>query len=143
MTAPASIIDSIRSLAPIIREHLDSIDRERCLPKPVVRGLVEAGVFRLLVPRSLGGDEVDPLTACRVFEEAALHEGAVGWCAMIGAANGYFGGLLPTVGARQVYADRDVVLAGTFRPAGVAMAVDGGYRVTGRWPFASGIMHSH
>ena len=143
MTAAASIVDSIRSLAPIIREHVDSIDQERCLPKPVVRGLVDAGVFRLLMPRSLGGDEVEPLMACRVFEEAAIQDGAVGWCAMIGAANGYFGGLLPTAGAREVYADRDVVLAGTFRPAGAAVAVDGGYRVTGRWPFASGIMHSH
>jgi indole-3-acetate monooxygenase len=105
-----------------------------------------SGRFRslpLLMPRSLGGDEVEPLTACRVFEEAATQDGAVGWCAMIGATNGYFGGLLPTAGAREVYADRDVVLAGTFRPAGVAVAVDGGYRVAGRWPFASGIMHSH
>jgi alkylation response protein AidB-like acyl-CoA dehydrogenase len=143
MTAAASILESVRSLAPIVREHAESIDRERCLPKPVVRGLVDSGVFRLLMPRSLGGDEVEPLTACRVFDEAATQDGAVGWCTMIGAANGYFGGLLPTAGAREVYADRDVVLAGTFRPAGVAVAVDGGYRVAGRWPFASGIMHSH
>ena len=143
MTAAASILDSIRSLAPIIREHTDSIDRERCLPKPVVRGLVDSGVFRLLVPRSLGGDEVEPMMACRVFEEAAIQDGAVGWCAMIGACNGHFGGLLPTAGAREVYADPDVVLAGTFRPGGVAVAVDDGYRVSGRWPFASGIMHSH
>jgi alkylation response protein AidB-like acyl-CoA dehydrogenase len=143
MTAAASILESVRSLAPIVREHPESIDRERCLPKPVVSGLVDSGVFRLLMPRSLGGDEVEPLTACRVFEEAATQDGAVGWCAMIGATNGYFGGLLPTAGAREVYADRDVVLAGTFRPAGVAVAVDGGYRVAGRWPFASGIMHSH
>jgi Acyl-CoA dehydrogenase, N-terminal domain len=133
MTAAASILESVRSLAPIVREHPESIDRERCLPKPVVSGLVDSGVFRLLMPRSLGGDEVEPLTACRVFEEAATQDGAVGWCAMIGATNGYFGGLLPTAGAREVYADRDVVLAGTFRPAGVAVAVDGGYRVAGRF----------
>lgn len=143
MTVAASTLDSVRSLAPIIREHADSIDRERCLPKPLVRGLVDSGVFRLLVPRSLGGDEVEPMMACRVFEEVAILDGAVGWCAMIGATGGYFGGLLPAAGAREIFADRDVVLAGTFRPTGVAVAIDGGYRVTGRWPFASGIMHCH
>jgi indole-3-acetate monooxygenase len=143
MTAAASIIDSVRSMAPTIRKNADSAEQERCLPKPVVRDLVDAGVFRMLVPRSLGGDEIELMTACRVVEEVAIQDGAVGWCAMIGACNGHFGGLMPTVGAREVYADRDVVLAGTFRPTGVAVAVDGGYRLTGRWPFASGIMHSH
>ena len=143
MASDATTLEALRRLAPIIREHADAIERDRCLPPPVVRGLTEAGVFRLLLPRSLGGDEVDPMTACRVFEEAARQDGAVGWCSMIGASNGYFGGLLPAAGAHEVYADRAVVLAGTFRPAGTAVAVDGGYRVSGRWPFASGIMHSH
>ena len=142
MTVATSTLDSVRSLLPVIREHADSIDRERCLAQPVVRGLVDSGVFRLLMPRSLGGDEVEPVMACLVFEEVAILDGAVGWCAMIGACNGHFGGLLPIAGAREVYADRDVVVAGTFRPSGVAVAVDGGFRVAGRWPFASGIMHS-
>jgi alkylation response protein AidB-like acyl-CoA dehydrogenase len=61
---------------------------------------------------------------------------------MIGARNGHFSGLLPAEGARQVFADRNCVLAGTFRATGVAEAADGGYRIMGRWPFASGIMHA-
>ena len=142
MTVATSTLDSVRSLLPVIREHADSIDRERCLAQPVVHGLVDSGVFRLLVPRSLGGDEVEPVMACLVFEEVAILDGAVGWCAMIGASNGHFGGLLPIAGAREVYADREVVVAATFRLSGVAVAVDGGYRVAGRWPFASGVMHS-
>ena len=132
MTVAGSTLDSVRRLATAIREHADSIEQERRLPERVVRGLVDAGVFRMLVPRSLGGDEIDPMTACRVVEEVATQDGAVGWCAMIGACNSQFGGLLPAVGAREVFADRDVVLAGTFRATGVAVAVDGGYRVTGR-----------
>jgi alkylation response protein AidB-like acyl-CoA dehydrogenase len=142
MTVATCTVESVRSLACTIRDHAESIERERCLPKPVLRGLVDSGVFRMLVPRSLGGDEVEPMTACRVVEEVSTLDGSAGWCAMIGACNGHFAGLLPAVGAREIYADRDVVLAGTFRPNGVAVAVDGGYRVTGRWPFASGIMHS-
>lgn len=142
MTTEACSVESVRGLARTIRDHADSIEQERCLPKRVVRSLVDAGVFRMLVPRSLGGDEVDPMTACRVVEEISIRDGSVGWCAMIGACNGHFGGLLPHAGGREIYADRDVVLAGAFRPNGVAVAVDGGYRVTGRWPFASGIMHA-
>jgi indole-3-acetate monooxygenase len=142
MSTTASILDSVRRLASVIRAHADAIEQERSLPTPVIRGLIDAGVFRMLLPRSLGGDETDPLTVCRVVEEVATQDGAAGWCAMIGTCNSHFGGLLPAAGAREIFADRDVVLAGTFRPSGVAVAVEGGYRVTGRWPFASGIMHS-
>jgi alkylation response protein AidB-like acyl-CoA dehydrogenase len=142
MSASVSTLDAVRSAAPIIDAHLESIERDRLLPKAVARALVEAGAFRMLVPRSLGGDELDPMTVCEVVEELSIRDGAVGWCAMIGACNGLFGGLLPRAGAAEIYADRDVVLAGQFRASGTAVQVDGGYRVTGRWPFASGIMHS-
>jgi len=138
----AQALEAVRSIAPIIDEHVDTIERDRLLPKEVVRALVDAGVFRMLVPRSFGGDELDPMTVCEVVEEVSIRDGAVGWCAVIGASCGLFGGLLPRAGAAEIYADRDVVLAGQFRPSGTAVQVDGGYRVTGRWPFASGIMHS-
>jgi len=61
MTDPTCTVESVRGLARAIRDHADSIEQERCLPRPVVRGLVGAGVFRMLMPRSLGGDEVDPM----------------------------------------------------------------------------------
>jgi alkylation response protein AidB-like acyl-CoA dehydrogenase len=142
MSSGSSTLDAVRSVAPIIDEHLETIERDRLLPKAVARALIDAGVFRMLIPCSLGGDELDPLTVCKVVEELSIRDGAVGWCAMIGACNGLFGGLLPRAGAAEIYADRDVVLAGQFRPSGTAVQVDDGYRVTGRWPFASGIMHS-
>jgi alkylation response protein AidB-like acyl-CoA dehydrogenase len=143
MTAVASTLVSVRALASAIREHADRTEQERCLPQAVVRGLIDAGVFRMFMPRSLGGDEIDPMSACQVVEEVATQDGAAGWCAMIGACNSQFGGLLPAEGAREVFADRNVVLAETFRATGVAEAIDGGYRVMGRWPFASGIMHAN
>jgi alkylation response protein AidB-like acyl-CoA dehydrogenase len=137
-----AILDSVRSLAPLIQTHADAIEQERALPKFLVTGLIEAGVFRMLMPRSRGGGELDPMMVCRVIEQLAIYDGAVSWCGMIGASNGYFAALLPKAGADEVYRSRDVVLAGAFRPTGTAVAVDGSYRVTGRWPFASGIMHS-
>ena len=142
MSGGVSTLDAVRSVAPIIDEHLETIERDRLLPNAVARALTDAGAFRMLIPCSLGGDELDPMNACKVVEELSILDGAVGWCAMIGACNGLFGGLLPRAGAAEIYADRDVVLAGQFRPSGTAVQVEGGYRVTGRWPFASGIMHS-
>src|SRR4051794_19026103 len=55
MTATPAVTDAITSLTPLIREHADQIERERRLPGPVVRALVEAGVFRLYIPQALGG----------------------------------------------------------------------------------------
>jgi len=135
-------VQAARALAPQIAAAADQIEAERRLPPALIESLIDAGLYKMLVPRSLGGDEIEPMTACQVVEEISIQDGSVGWCAMIGACNGHFGGLLPAAGAREIYADRDVVLAGTFRPNGMAVAVDGGYRVTGRWPFASGIMHA-
>jgi indole-3-acetate monooxygenase len=138
----ASTLDAVRAVAPIIDDHVETIERDRLLPKEVVRALIDAGAFRMFVPRSLKGDELDPMTACEVVEQVSIRDGAVGWCTVIGACNGLFAGLLPRDGAAEIYADRDVVLAGQFRASGKAVQIDGGYRVTGRWPFASGIMHS-
>jgi alkylation response protein AidB-like acyl-CoA dehydrogenase len=142
MSSGFSTLDAVRSAAPIIDAHVETIERERLLTKEVARALTDTGVFRMLLPRSLGGHELDPMTVCEVVEEVSIRDGAGGWCAVIGASCGLFGGLLPRAGAAEIYADRDVVLAGQFRPSGTAVQMDGGYRVTGRWPFASGIMHS-
>src|SRR5262245_15126531 len=102
----ASILDAVRSVAPIIDEHVEIIERDRILPKELVGALIDAGTFRMLVPRSLGGAELDPMTVCEVIEELSIRDGAVGWCATIGACNGLFGGLLPRAGAEEIYADR-------------------------------------
>jgi alkylation response protein AidB-like acyl-CoA dehydrogenase len=142
MTTAAPSVEAIRALAPLIRDHAESIEAERRLPEPVVRALAEADVFRLLVPRKLGGAEADPVTACRILEELSYLDGSVGWCAMIGSEYGFFAGLLPEEAAREIYADARSVVAGTFKANGTARAVDGGYRVSGQFGFGSGITHS-
>ena len=126
MTATAASVEAVRALAPLISEHADVIESERRLPEPVVRALTEAGVFQLFIPRALGGAEADPVTFCRVVEELSKADGSTGWCAMIGASYGLFGGLLPDEAAREIYADPRVIVAGTLRPRGVARAVAGG-----------------
>lgn len=142
VTAAAELIDSVLALVPLIREHADRIESARRLPEPVVRALTEAGVFRWFVPRSCGGAEGDPVTFCRAVEEFARADGSTGWCAMLGGSLGLLGGVLPAAAAREIFADPGAVVAGTLAPNGVARAVDGGYHLSGRWSFGSGISHS-
>ena len=112
-------------------------------PSSLVEAMAQAGLFRLWIPRTLGGEETDPMTLVRVVEEVARADAAAGWCLAIGGEYGVFGGYLPPDAAREVYgSDPLVVTGGAFRPAGQAVVVDGGYRVTGRWPLGSGCQHS-
>jgi alkylation response protein AidB-like acyl-CoA dehydrogenase len=125
------------------RTDAANIEQSRRLPLPLVEAITEAGLFRLWIPRSLGGEETDPMTLVRVVEEVSRADGAAGWCVAIGAEYGVFGGYLPAEAAREIYgSDRSVRTAGALRPFGDAIVVPGGYRVTGRWPLGSGCQHS-
>src|SRR5271166_4108040 len=107
-----SFIDAAKALAPQIRASAEESERARRLSLPVVEAMAQAGLFRLWIPRSLGGEY------------------------------GAFGGYLPAGAAREIYgSDPCVITGGAFRPFGQAVIVDGGYRVTGRWPLGSGCQH--
>jgi indole-3-acetate monooxygenase len=135
--------DAAKGLAPQIRASSEEIERSRRLPLPLVEAMAQAGLFRLWIPRTLGGEEADPITLVRVVEEISRIDGAAGWCMAIGGEYGVFGGYLPAAAAREIYgSDPHVRTAGAFRPFGDAVAVDGGYRVKGRWPLGSGCQHS-
>jgi alkylation response protein AidB-like acyl-CoA dehydrogenase len=132
------------ALRSVIRGYHDEIEREQRLPKALVEQCHAAGFYRLVIPHELGGLQVDPLTYLRVVELLAEGAGAVGW----NLANNSIGQLvtlgLPDEGVHEIYAERaDTVIAGTaVMGGGRAVPVDGGYRVTGRWPFGSGCQES-
>jgi alkylation response protein AidB-like acyl-CoA dehydrogenase len=133
-------VQAAAALRPVIRAHHEEIEREQRLPKALVEQLHAAGFYSLVIPRELGGLQVDPLTYLRVVELLAEAAGSVGW----NLANNSIGQLvtlgLPDEGVREVYAQgADTVIAGTaVQGGGRAVPVDGGYRVTGRWRFGSG-----
>jgi alkylation response protein AidB-like acyl-CoA dehydrogenase len=142
-TAASPIVEAAEGLLPQIRASAEEIERSRRLPVPLVEAMAQAGLFRLWIPRALGGEEADPMTLVRVVEGVSRADGAAGWCVAIGGEYGVFGGYLPAEAAREIYgSDPYVRTAGAFRPFGNAVVADGGYRVTGRWPLGSGCQHS-
>jgi indole-3-acetate monooxygenase len=137
------LLSASRALKPRIRASAADGERQMALPDEIHRAFTEAGVYRMLVPRDAGGDEVDLPTALRVIETLAVADGSAGWCAVIGAGTTMFGGFLTPDAARAtLWRDPDRPTAGVFSPSGEARRVEGGYRVTGRWRMASGCRHA-
>jgi indole-3-acetate monooxygenase len=138
----AALLEAARALVPRLRPRSAEIEAARRLPADIVEDLAQAGLFRMLVPRLIGGGEVAPLTMIRAIEEIARADGAAGWCVMIGASTGLLAAYLEEDVAREVYGDPLVVTAGVFAPMGRATEEGECYRVSGQWPFASGVAHS-
>jgi alkylation response protein AidB-like acyl-CoA dehydrogenase len=136
------LLNTVRTLEPLIRAHADEAERNRRLSQPVVTALAEAGIFRLYAPHTLGGFEVDPLTFYRVVEEIARIDGSTAWCVLIASTNPLFVGNLADQAVEEIFGrDPHVVTAGALFPYGKALVRDGGYVVSGRWPYASGCQH--
>ena len=150
--APASAHALRDRLLASIREHREEFEAAgvqaeelRTLPADAVETLRGMGVFWLKTPAELGGTPLSPVEFSDVIEELAYADSSTAWTAMIGAGcGGLAGGWLPDVGARRVFAAEGPlpVVAGQLQPRGTGRPVDGGYQVSGRWSFASGIVHA-
>ena len=134
-----SLLSAVNALAPQVRSLSEQIESHRRIPQPLVDTMAQAGLFRLMIPQSLGGLEVDVSTFIEVIEATAALDASVGWSAMIGATGGLTSGYLPVKTAQEIYSnDPSIITAGAIAPHGRAIPVEGGYRVSGRWPFNSG-----
>src|SRR3979490_3438018 len=131
------LLADIRELAPHVTSRAAEIEAGRRIPVDLVEQLRSTGVFRLFVPRSHGGLELDLPTALEIIAALARIEGSVGCTAGIGSGVHGFAALLPRETYEQVYQNGpDVIIAGSAQPEGTAEAAAGGWRVNGRWPFA-------
>jgi alkylation response protein AidB-like acyl-CoA dehydrogenase len=143
-TTTEPVLDAVTALAPSIAARAEEIERARRLPPDLVDQLIAAGCFRMLVPRSHGGAEMDLPVQVQVLEELARADASVAWTVMIGSEGPVLFRMLPRASFDALYAaGPDVIIAGAFPPTGTATPVDGGYRVTGQWAFASGCQHAH
>jgi len=138
-----SLLADIRYLAPDITSRAAEIEAARRLPPDLVDALRSIGIFRMLVPQSHGGLELDLPVALEVIGALARIEGSVGWTVAIASGGDLFAPLLKRETYDEIYRNGpDAILAGSAQPAGTAEAVAGGWRVNGRWPFASGCQHA-
>lgn len=143
-TSAADYIGRAREIAPFLAEEGDEIDRRRELTDPVVAALVERGLFRMMLPRSVGGGELDPATYMQVLEQIGRADGSTAWCIGQNSGCSMVAAYLDPAVAREVFGGPRGILAwGPDVPnAGRCVAVAGGFRVTGQWGFASGSRHA-
>ncbi len=136
------LIAVAKSFAPQIEAAREESERNRSLPASLVKAMAEAGLFRAWVPKALGGFEADIETNLRMVEEVSKVDGAAGWNVMIAATRGMFSAFLPPETGREIYGDPLAITAGVTAPKGRAVQEHGGYRLSGRWPLASGCQHA-
>ena len=138
--APAPLA-AARSLRDAIEASADSAEEQCRLDPAVVEQVSQRGLFGLMVPEVLGGFEADPRTVLDVIAELSYADGSYGWALMANmVAGGIMGSYLPDDAVQQIFGSPDgYVTAGHAAPLGTAERVEGGFRVRGRFQFASGV----
>src|SRR5215510_14206641 len=86
-----TLVAKARELGSLIREHAPEAERERCLSKPVIDALNRSKITKMLLPKSLGGLEIDPVTVLRVVEEIASFDSVAGWLLMVASSGAFTG----------------------------------------------------
>jgi alkylation response protein AidB-like acyl-CoA dehydrogenase len=135
-----ALVAKARELGPVLREHAAEAERGRRLTEPALAALRRERLTAMFLPRALGGHETDPLTCMHVVEEVSSADPAAGWLLMVANGSSWMGCTLPAATAQAVFADlNDCLVAAAFQPPVEAREAPGGFRLTGRRRYASGI----
>lgn len=130
------------SVLPLLREAAPEIEAGKELPQRVLKALHDARLFRLLLPRAVGGEAVDLRTFGEVIELIASADASTGWVMSQGGGCAMAAAFMEPAAAKRIFGPSNAVLAWGAGIQGKAVKVDGGYRVTGKWQFASGSRHA-
>jgi len=125
-----------KSLEPRIRAAESYMETERRIPIELANELYDSGIWRAHMPRELGGIEADPVEWLDAIEEISRINGSVGWLSFLHSGTA---SLAPETMAEMLQNDRWITAGNVGRAAGKAKRVPGGYIISGRWPFASGV----
>lgn len=139
--AGADYLARVREIAPALAAAAEEIDTKRELPEPIVEGLIERGLFRLLLPHSLDGAELLPAQYIPIIEAIAQIDASTAWCINQNSGCSMTAALLAPEIAREIFGGARGILAWGPGP-GEARIAPGGYRVTATWSFASGSQHA-
>jgi len=136
-------VERARRLAPMIAAAAERIERDGAIPDEIIEAMHDAGLFRLLIPRAYGGEELALVLYLEAVEEIAKADASTAWCMAQASGSSLLAGSLAPEVAREVFGDpRAAVASGPPGTPGRAVAIEGGFSVTGAWPFASGITHA-
>jgi alkylation response protein AidB-like acyl-CoA dehydrogenase len=143
-TTRQALLDAVHKIRDVIAASADDSERGATLAPAAVAALEDAGLFGLKLPAVLGGAEADPVTQIEVIEAVSAIDASAGWCVMVGATTLALPGVyLGDDAVAKVFpAGRRPRTAGCYMPTGTAVQAGGGYRISGRWAFASGIRHA-
>ena len=135
---PGDFLLRARTLRPLIENAADEIERTRRIPAALVAALKEADLFRMLLPRELGGAELDPPTYVRVIETIAQADASTAWILGQTSVTAMVAARLPLHAAREMWREPGTILAWGPSTDSRAVPVEGGFRVSGSFAFASG-----
>src|SRR5271155_3323388 len=142
-TTTQRLLSDIQALAPEITSRIPEIEAGRRIPIDLVEALRSIGMFRLFVPRSYGGFELELPEALKIITALSRIDGSVGWTVGIANGSSIFASMLQPEIYRQGYGNGPGAIgAASSQPGGTAEATAGGWRVSGRWPFTSGCRHA-
>jgi alkylation response protein AidB-like acyl-CoA dehydrogenase len=138
----ADCLARARSLIPLLRSAADRIDHNNELPPDVLDAMFDAGMFKLLLPREIGGYELKPIDFIQCVEAIAEGDASAAWCMNQGSGCSMAAAYLSPDVAHEIYGGKRDVVAWGQGPGAKAVRTDGGWRVTGTWSFASGSRHA-
>ena len=131
-------VDRARALTDELSASADEIERTRRIPEPLITHLHEARLFRMLLPKRDGGDQVTPTQYLLAIEEVGRRDASVAWNLFVGNSSALIAPFLPPETAKTIFQDPRTVIAWGPPVGARSKAVEGGYRVSGTWSFASG-----
>jgi indole-3-acetate monooxygenase len=131
-----------RDLGPEIAAAADAIEHSQSIPEPLLTHIHDARLARILLPRSVGGDELEPWTYLHAIEAISRYDGSVGWNLFVANSAALIAPFMPLESARIIFTDPRAWVSWGPPNHHKALAVPGGYRVSGAWHFASGSRQS-
>jgi indole-3-acetate monooxygenase len=134
--------ETIGQIAALAKELAAETERGR-LPDALLEALRSSGLMNAGAPREVGGLELAPGELLRHAASISAGDASTGWCVSIAATSSLLAGFLQPEGRAELLGDPRGIAAGIFAPRGTADPVEGGFRVSGRWPYCSGITHAN
>ena len=137
------LVARVRALQPMLEGNAPAVEQARRVSEENIEALRKAGVFRIMVPRRFGGLETDIRTKIEVAREVAKGCGSTAWVTSLMNVCSYFAGLANAETQQEIWgANPDARIAGVFNASSTSKKVEGGYLVSGRWPWSSGCLHA-